>query len=298
MLRTATSPTDWKDILPNPATDERVPVIARIAGLPISAATELRGEGTVAALGKLTVTEEAASALRRAVADDLYRAVPEVDPVFRRRILLLKRNCFNNRPLGALDDEHLEALRPWTDDRLERIIALEEELAEHWNELRECYADDRERSRRRRDGQRACGQASRRRPRGLAGDPPERALRARTLDGSFNDLSSPRMGAVGARFGRNIPIDRTFPTPGSSARELLELESPPTCKPLIRKRPLEMWPGALIQSHSEARRASRPKWIRGVPSNTSSTKRRLAPPLSRTERTRDTLASPSTERPS
>jgi len=44
-----------------------------------------------------------------------------------------------------------------------------------------------------------------------AGDPPERALRARTLDGSFNDLSSPRMGAVGARFGRNVPVDRTFP---------------------------------------------------------------------------------------
>ncbi len=44
-----------------------------------------------------------------------------------------------------------------------------------------------------------------------AGDPPERALRARTLDGSYNDLSSPRMGAIGARFGRNVPLDRTFP---------------------------------------------------------------------------------------
>jgi hypothetical protein len=44
-----------------------------------------------------------------------------------------------------------------------------------------------------------------------AGEPPPRALRARTLDGSFNDLDSPRMGAVGARFGRNVPLDRTFP---------------------------------------------------------------------------------------
>ena len=40
---------------------------------------------------------------------------------------------------------------------------------------------------------------------------PPRALRARTLDGSYNDLSSPRMGSVGARFGRNIPLDRSFP---------------------------------------------------------------------------------------
>ena len=44
-----------------------------------------------------------------------------------------------------------------------------------------------------------------------AGETPERARRARTLDGSYNDLSSPRMGAVGARFGRNVPLERTFP---------------------------------------------------------------------------------------
>jgi heme peroxidase len=42
---------------------------------------------------------------------------------------------------------------------------------------------------------------------------PQRARRARTLDGSFNDLESPRMGAIGARFGRNVPLDRTFPEP-------------------------------------------------------------------------------------
>ena len=34
---------------------------------------------------------------------------------------------------------------------------------------------------------------------------------ARTLDGSRNDLASPAMGMVGARFGRNVPVDRTFP---------------------------------------------------------------------------------------
>jgi Animal haem peroxidase len=40
---------------------------------------------------------------------------------------------------------------------------------------------------------------------------PARYLKARSLDGSFNDLDSPRMGAIGARFGRNVPLDRTFP---------------------------------------------------------------------------------------
>jgi hypothetical protein len=33
----------------------------------------------------------------------------------------------------------------------------------------------------------------------------------RTLDGSFNDLRHPRMGSVGARFGRNFPLEHVFP---------------------------------------------------------------------------------------
>src|SRR5688572_14427409 len=36
-------------------------------------------------------------------------------------------------------------------------------------------------------------------------------LTARTLDGSYNDLSDPAMGAIGARFGRNVPLGKTWP---------------------------------------------------------------------------------------
>jgi heme peroxidase len=35
----------------------------------------------------------------------------------------------------------------------------------------------------------------------------------RTTDGSWNDLSKPAMGMVGQRFGRNVPLARTFPEP-------------------------------------------------------------------------------------
>ena len=38
-----------------------------------------------------------------------------------------------------------------------------------------------------------------------------RWLRARSPDGTYNDLDEPAMGARGVRFGRNIPLDRTFP---------------------------------------------------------------------------------------
>jgi heme peroxidase len=41
--------------------------------------------------------------------------------------------------------------------------------------------------------------------------PRPRDLKARTIDGSFNDLDEPAMGSIGCRFGRNIPLDRTYP---------------------------------------------------------------------------------------
>ena len=41
--------------------------------------------------------------------------------------------------------------------------------------------------------------------------PPPEAVAARTVDGSYNDLSCPFMGKAGTRFGRNTPIAETFP---------------------------------------------------------------------------------------
>ncbi|MGI9147058.1 MAG: peroxidase family protein [Chloroflexota bacterium] len=57
-----------------------------------------------------------------------------------------------------------------------------------------------------------------------------RYLTARTPDGSYNDLDHPAMGSTGARFGRNVPIQRTYqesperimsPNPRLVSRELL-----------------------------------------------------------------------------
>ena len=38
-------------------------------------------------------------------------------------------------------------------------------------------------------------------------------LTERTIDGTFNDLRDPRMGATGTRFGRNVPNEYTWPDP-------------------------------------------------------------------------------------
>ncbi|MEU2562761.1 peroxidase family protein [Streptomyces longispororuber] len=61
--------------------------------------------------------------------------------------------------------------------------------------------------------------------------PPDERLRtARSYDGTYNDLSAPAMGSVGAAFGRNLaPVHRpgTFDTPNpvTVARELLHREA-------------------------------------------------------------------------
>jgi hypothetical protein len=41
----------------------------------------------------------------------------------------------------------------------------------------------------------------------------ENYLTSRSPDGTFNDLSNPRMGSVGTRFGRNFPIEHNYPEP-------------------------------------------------------------------------------------
>ncbi|MFG2287935.1 peroxidase family protein [Streptomyces sp. NPDC048595] len=45
------------------------------------------------------------------------------------------------------------------------------------------------------------------------GAPDARHRTQRTADGTYNDLTNPRMGMAGSRFGRNVPPKATFPEP-------------------------------------------------------------------------------------
>jgi hypothetical protein len=49
------------------------------------------------------------------------------------------------------------------------------------------------------------------RPDQPSGEPPEEVLKARTSDGTWNDVGCPAMGAKGTGFGRNVPIESTAP---------------------------------------------------------------------------------------
>jgi hypothetical protein len=46
--------------------------------------------------------------------------------------------------------------------------------------------------------------------------PPPHALYTRTDDGAYNSLEDPRMGCAGTRFGRNVPLDGTYPDEGDA----------------------------------------------------------------------------------
>ncbi|BCJ40921.1 putative peroxidase [Actinoplanes ianthinogenes] len=47
------------------------------------------------------------------------------------------------------------------------------------------------------------------------GPPTPEQLSSRTVDGTYNDLSKPRMGMAGSRFGRNVPLTKAFPEPAA-----------------------------------------------------------------------------------
>ncbi|MBU3749572.1 MAG: peroxidase [Mycobacterium sp.] len=71
------------------------------------------------------------------------------------------------------------------------------------------------------------------RPKDDLGEPSEQAKRARTPDGTFNDLSDPWMGAAGTGFGRNAPLEKTIthtkklldPDPRLISRKLMARDS-------------------------------------------------------------------------
>src|ERR1700749_76644 len=46
--------------------------------------------------------------------------------------------------------------------------------------------------------------------------PHPQAFYTRTDDGTYNSLEDPRMGCAHARFGRNMPLDRTYPEEGDA----------------------------------------------------------------------------------
>src|SRR5262245_14308465 len=93
-------------------------------------------------------------------------------------------------PLGDL----LSKRRPWY--KLPTLLAIPQ-LLKMRNELREKNLHDTEEP------------PFERRDSNQLSDPA--AVQVRTVDGTSNDLEFPKMGSAGCRFGRNFPLQHTFP---------------------------------------------------------------------------------------
>lgn len=110
--------------------------------------------------------------------------------------------------------DFLHQNRPWY--KLPRLLAMPR-LIEIRNELREKNLHDTEEP-----------------PLAINNGPVDDKVRqSRTIDGSWNDLKCPHMGAKGARFGRNFPLEETRPdkarllepNPRVVSRELMTREA-------------------------------------------------------------------------
>ena len=103
------------------------------------------------------------------------------------------RSLMPDNLLGRMGD-FLQRRRPWYE--LPKLLAMPR-LVEIRNQLRRENLHDTEEP--------ALAQAD-------AAPAPDAAVRQeRSIDGSYNDLSYPQMGCAGRRFGRNFPLEHTFP---------------------------------------------------------------------------------------
>ena len=94
--------------------------------------------------------------------------------------------------------EFLHRERPWY--RLPKLLAMPR-LVQIRNELRESNLFDTE------EPPLECSDT--------AASVDTKLHNERTSDGTFNDLRCPHMGAAGARFGRNVPLEYTRPDPAN-----------------------------------------------------------------------------------
>jgi hypothetical protein len=123
------------------------PVIARIAGLPLDT-LERFSTGLCERLEECRALEEELEASREELVERLHALVPGAPPELRRFLLVVKRDCFNRRPLGRHARAPLwPALRELAGPVAAEVVAREEEAARRTGAFRGDFALERDRQR-------------------------------------------------------------------------------------------------------------------------------------------------------
>ncbi|HEV3074262.1 MAG TPA: hypothetical protein VHB47_07585 [Thermoanaerobaculia bacterium] len=125
-----------------------IPVVVRLAGLSALALAPFGDPRLLTSLAEMESRRQRLDALRVEAVERLFRRLPVAEAAERRFLLALKRDCHNQRPIlrhgrHALWPSALARIG----DVLERIAALEQDLAERERAFRSAYAGVRERER-------------------------------------------------------------------------------------------------------------------------------------------------------
>src|SRR3954469_11524873 len=124
----------------SPAGLSAPPVVARLAGLPAKALEPLASPSCLKLLQARGPLEDELGNARRLLVDAIAGALPRFSSAARRFLLSIKRCCFNGREIGPYrgKGEWTELLRvsPYL---AERIVTLEDQLAENGRAFTDLY---------------------------------------------------------------------------------------------------------------------------------------------------------------
>ncbi|MBV9773564.1 MAG: lantibiotic dehydratase [Gemmatimonadetes bacterium] len=133
-------------IAPNP--EGATPVIMRVAGLPLETMERFSTDLCVE-LGARERLEEELKASRAEMVDRLHALVPTAPPELRRFLLIVKRDCYNGRPLGRhVQAPQWPALQDLAGPVAGRLAAQEEEAARRAAAFDEGFLRERDHQRR------------------------------------------------------------------------------------------------------------------------------------------------------
>jgi len=127
---------------------EAIPIIARIAGLPIEALAGFSGASCRQEVERLLGQHRELQSVRADLVETIFGKVLEAPPTVRRLLLAIKRDCFNGRSFRKQStDRHWEEVRATLSPLLDRLLELEDRCENQLAIFKGAYEDELERQR-------------------------------------------------------------------------------------------------------------------------------------------------------
>jgi hypothetical protein len=122
------------------------PLIARVAGLPAETLAPFASERCCTEVARLIELQESTRGVREALVQEIHQEIVDAPPLRRRSLLDLRRDAAQGRTLRKYrrQTERGQLLGHLV-DRIEEIVALEEQVVLHQKQLEKDFEDQKER---------------------------------------------------------------------------------------------------------------------------------------------------------